>query len=110
MDFAKALARQLGVPVGDLGIADAAIAPARRHGKKPKTSRKRPLAIASAILIALLIAGAATAVILTARHQNEAVHQPRPPVPARPAGLVGAAGEELGAAGVTERGRKGEPR
>ena len=106
MDFAKALARQLGVPVGDLGIADAAIAPARRHGKKPKTSRKRPLAIASAILIALLIAGAATAVILTGRHQNDAVYQPRPSVPAVPVVLVGADCEVLGAAGVTETGQK----
>lgn len=105
MDFAKALARQLDVAVGDLGIDDAAIAPARRHGKEPK-SRKRPLAIASAILIALLIAGAATAVILTGRHQNDAVYQPRPSVPAVPVVLVGADCEVLGAAGVTETGQK----
>jgi serine/threonine protein kinase, bacterial len=57
MDFAKALARQADVAVGDLGIDDAAIAPARRRGNEPK-SRKRPPAIASAILMALLIAGA----------------------------------------------------
>jgi serine/threonine-protein kinase len=106
MDFAKALARQLDVPVGDLGIDDAVIAPARRHGKEPKKSRKRPLAIASAILIALLVAGAATAVILTGRHQNEAVYQPRPSVPAVPVVLVGADCEVLGAAGVTETGQK----
>ena len=105
MDFAKALARQLDVAVGDLGIDDAAIAPARRHGKEPK-SRKRPLAIASAILIALLIAGAATAVILTGRHQNDAVYQPRPSVPAVPVVLVGADCEVLGAAGITETGQK----
>jgi serine/threonine protein kinase, bacterial len=104
MDFAKALARQLDVADGDLGINDAAIAPARPHGKEPK-SRKRPLAIASAILIALLIAGAATAVILTGRHQNDAVHQ-QPPVPAVPVVLVGADCEVLGAAGVTETGQK----
>jgi serine/threonine-protein kinase len=103
MDFAKALARQLDV--ADLGINDAAIAPARGHGKEPK-SRKRPLVIASAILIALLIAGAGAAVILTGRHQNEAVPQPRPPVPAVPVVLVGADCEVLGAAGVTESGQK----
>jgi serine/threonine-protein kinase len=104
MDFAKALARQLDVAVGDLGINDAVIAPARRHGKEPK-SRKRPLAIASAILIALLIAGAGAAFILTGRHHNEAVRQ-QPPVPAVPVVLVGADCAVLGAAGVTETGQK----
>jgi serine/threonine-protein kinase len=104
MDFAKALARQLDVAVDDLGINDAAIAPAHGHGKEPK-SRKRPLAMASAILIALLIAGAGAAFILAGRHQNEAVHQ-QPPVPAVPVVLVGADCEVLGAAGVTETGQK----
>jgi serine/threonine-protein kinase len=104
MDFAKALARQADVAVGDLGIDDAAIAPARRRGNEPK-SRKRPPAIASAILIALLIAGAGAAFILTGRHQNDAVHQ-QPPVPAVPVVLVGADCEVLGAAGVTETGQK----
>jgi serine/threonine-protein kinase len=104
MDFAKALARQADVAVGDLGIDDAAIAPARRRGNEPK-SRKRPLAIASAILIALLIAGAGAAFILTGRHQNDAVHQ-QPQVPAVPVVLVGADCEVLGAAGVTETGQK----
>jgi serine/threonine-protein kinase len=108
MDFANALARHLDVVVGDLGIDDAtmaAVAPARRHRKKPK-SRKRPLVIASAILIALLIVGAAAAVILTGGHQNEAVPQPRPPVPAVPVVLVGADCGVLGAAGITETGQK----
>jgi serine/threonine-protein kinase len=104
MDFAKALARQADVAVGDLGIDDAAIAPARRRGNEPK-SRKRPLPIAFAILIALLIAGAGAAFILTGRHQNDAVHQ-QPPVPAVPVVLVGADCEVLGAAGVTETGQK----
>jgi serine/threonine-protein kinase len=104
MDFAKALARQFDVAVSDLGINDAAIAPARRHGKEPK-SRKRPLAIASAILIALLIAGAGAAFILTGRHRNDAIHQ-QPPVPAVPVVLVGADCGVLGAAGVTETGQK----
>ncbi len=104
MDFAKALARQADVAVGDLGIDDAAIAPARRRGNEPK-SRKRPPAIASAILMALLIAGAGAAFILTGRHQNDAVHQ-QPPVPAVPVVLVGADCEVLGAAGVTETGQK----
>jgi serine/threonine-protein kinase len=110
MDFANALARHLDVMVGDFGINDAtmaaaAVAPSRRHAKEPK-SRKRPLMIGSAILIALLIAGAAAAVILTGRHQNAAVPQPRPPVPAVPVVLVGADCEVLGAAGVTETGKK----
>jgi serine/threonine-protein kinase len=81
MDFANAVARHLDVVVGDLGASDATmapVAPSRRHGKEPK-SRKLPLVIPSAILIALLIAGAAAAVILTGRHQNEAVPQQRPP-------------------------------
>ena len=75
IDFANAVARRLDVVVGDLGASDATmapVAPSRRHGKEPK-SRKLPLVIPSAILIALLIAGAAAAVILTGRHQNEAV-------------------------------------
>jgi serine/threonine-protein kinase len=109
MDFANALARHLDVAVGDVGANDAtmaAVAPARRHGKEPK-SRKRSLVIASAaILIALLIAGAAAAIILIGRHQNEAVPQPRPPVPAVPVVLVGADCEVLGAAGITETGKK----
>ena len=111
MDFANALARHLDVVVGDLGINDAtmpaaAARPARRHRKEPK-SRKRPLVIACAILIALLIAGAATAVILTGRHQNAAVvPQPRPSAPALPVVLVGADCEVLGAAGITDTGAK----
>jgi serine/threonine-protein kinase len=109
MDFANALARHLDVAVGDVGANDAtmaAVAPARRHRKEPK-SRKRSLVIASAaILIALLIAGAAAAIILIGRHQNEAVPQPRPPVPAVPVVLVGADCEVLGAAGITETGKK----
>jgi serine/threonine-protein kinase len=108
MDFANALARHLDVVVGDLGANDAtmpALAPARRHGKEPK-SRKRPLVMASAILTALLIAGAAAAVILTGRHQNAAVPPQRPPVPAVPVVLVGADCGVLGAAGITETGQK----
>src|SRR6476469_4819606 len=72
MDFASALAKHLDVAVGDLGANDAtldavALARHRRHRKEAK-SRMRPLVIASAILIALLIAGAAATVILTGRH------------------------------------------
>jgi serine/threonine-protein kinase len=100
--------------VGDFGINDAtmpaaAVAPARRHRKETK-SRNRPLVIASAILIPLLIAGAAAAVILTGRHQNAAVvPQPHPSVPAVPAVpvvLVGADCQVLGAAGITDTGAK----
>jgi serine/threonine-protein kinase len=108
MDFATALARHLDIVVGGLGANDAtmpAVAPARRHRKEPK-SRKRPLVIASAILTALLIAGAAAAIILSGRHQNEAVPPPRPPVPAVPVVLVGADCEVLGAAGITETGQR----
>ncbi|MDT5243675.1 MAG: hypothetical protein QOD36_1051, partial [Mycobacterium sp.] len=111
MDFARALGRHFDAAVGGVGGAidatmpAAAVAPARRHGKQPK-SRKRPLVIASAILIALLIAGAAAAVILTGRHQNAAVSPARPPVPAVPVVLVGADCGVLGAAGVTETGQK----
>ncbi len=110
MDFANALARHLDVGIGGLGDIDAtmpaaAVATARRHGKEPK-SRKRPLVIASAILVALLIAGAAAAVILTGRHRNEATPQPQPPVAAVPVVLVGADCGVLGAAGITETGQK----
>ena len=114
MDFANALASHLDVVVGDFGINDAtmpaaAVAPARRHRKEMK-SRNRPLVIASAILIPLLIAGAAAAVILTGRHQNAAVvPQPHPSVPAVPAVpvvLVGADCQVLGAAGITDTGAK----
>jgi len=107
-DFAYALARHLDVVRGELGANDAtmaAVAPARRHRNEPR-SRKRPLLIASAILAAVLIAGGAAAVSLTGRHQNTAVPQQRPPVPAVPVVLVGADCGGLGAAGVTETGQK----
>jgi serine/threonine protein kinase, bacterial len=100
MDFANALARHLDV---DATMPAAAVARARRPEKEPK-SRKRPLVIASAILIALLIAGAAAAVILTGRHQDAAVSPPS--VPAVPVVLVGADCGVLGAAGITETGQK----
>jgi serine/threonine-protein kinase len=100
MDFANALAGN------DATVAAAAFA--RRHRDEPK-SRKRPLVIASAILIALVIAGAAAAVILTGRHKDAAVspqRPPVPPVPAVPVVLVGADCGTLGAAGITETGQK----
>ena len=62
--------------------------------------------IGSSILAALLIAGAMAAVFLTGRHQNEAVPQPSPTVPAVPVVLVGADCGVLGSAGVTETGQK----
>ena len=109
MDFAKALARHLDVELGGLGanyetMAAAALA-SRRRRKEPK-SRKRPLVIASAILAVLLVAGASAAVIFTGRHQNEAVPQSPPPVPAVPVVLVGADCGVLGTAGITETGQK----
>jgi serine/threonine-protein kinase len=107
-EFANALARHLDVAVGGLGANDAtldALALAPRQGKEPK-SRKRLLVIASAILIALLIAGAAATVILTGRHQNTAVSPQRPPVPAMPVVLVGADCGVLGAAGISDTGQK----
>jgi serine/threonine-protein kinase len=108
-DFANALARHLDVAVGDLGANDAtldAVALARhRKGNEPK-SRTRPLVIGSAILAALLIAGAVAAVVLFGRHQNAAAPQPGPTVPAVPVVLVGADCGVLGAAGVTETGQK----
>ena len=109
MDFAKALALHLDVAVRGVGANDAtmpAVELARRHGTKKPKSRKRPLVIASAILAALLIAGATAAVILTGRHQNAAVPQQPPPVPAVPVVLVGADCGVLGAAGITETGQK----
>jgi serine/threonine-protein kinase len=108
-DFANALARHLHVVLGDLGAGDttmAAVASARRHRRTEPKNRKRSLVIASAILIAVLIAGAAAAVILTGRHQNAAVPQPQPSVPAVPVVLVGADCGVLGAAGITETGQK----
>jgi serine/threonine protein kinase, bacterial len=105
MDFADALARHFDLDA-TMPAAAAAAARPRRHGKEPK-NRKRPLVIVSAILGALLIAGtAAAAVILSGRHQNEAVTQPSPPVPAVPVVLVGADCGVLGAAGITETGQK----
>jgi serine/threonine protein kinase, bacterial len=109
-DFAHALARNLDVVAGDLGINDATLAaaavmPARRHRKEPK-SWKRPLVLASAGLVALLIVGAAAAVILTGRYRNQAAPHPPAPVPAVPVVLVGADCAVLGAAGVTETGQK----
>jgi serine/threonine-protein kinase len=109
MDFAKALALQLDVEVGGLGANDAtldAMALARRRKKYEPKSRTRSLLIASAILAAVLIVGAVAAVILTARHRNEAVPQPTPAVPAVPVVLVGADCGVLGAAGITETGQK----
>ena len=109
MDFAYALARHLDVEVGGLGANDATMAAAelaRRRGRKEPKSRKRSLVMASAILTALLIAGATAAVILTGRPQNGAAPQPGPPVPAVPVVLVGADCGVLGAAGVTETGQK----
>jgi serine/threonine-protein kinase len=110
MDFASALARHLDVALDDLGANDAtldAVALARRRrGNEPKKSRTRSLVIASAILAALLIVGAVAAVILAARHKNEAAPQPSPTAPAVPVVLVGADCGVLGAAGVTETGQK----
>jgi serine/threonine protein kinase, bacterial len=109
MDFANALARHLDVVVGGLGANDAtldAVALARHSRRDEPKSRTRPLVIGCAILVALLIAGAVAAVILTGRHQNEAVPQPSPAVPAVPVVLVGADCGVLGAAGVTETGQK----
>jgi serine/threonine-protein kinase len=106
MDFAKALALQLDVEVGGLGANDAtldAMALARRRKKYEPKSRTRSLLIASAILAAVLIVGAVAAVILTARHRNEAVPQRTPAVPVV---LVGADCGVLGAAGITETGQK----
>ena len=97
MDFASALAGT------DETIAAAAFA--RRRRSQPK-GLKRSLVMASAILAALLIAGATAAVILTGRYRNEAAPQPGPPVPAVPVVLVGADCGVLGAAGVTETGQK----
>lgn len=102
MDFANALAQHLDV---DATMPAAALARARRPGNKPK-SRTKTLVIASAVLAALLIAGAVAAVILTGRHQNEAAPQPSPTAPAVPVVLVGADCGVLGAAGVTETGQK----
>lgn len=100
MDFANALARHL-----DVDATMPAAAFARRPGSKP-TSRTKALVIASAVLAALLIAGAVAAVVLTGRHQNEAAPQPSPTAPAVPVVLVGADCGVLGAAGVTETGQK----
>jgi serine/threonine protein kinase, bacterial len=97
MDFANALAGN--------DATMAAVAYARRQSNAPK-SRKRLLVIAAAILAVLLIAGAAAAVILTGRHQNAAAPQQGPSVPAVPVVLVGADCAVLGAAGITETGRK----
>ena len=97
MDFANALA--------GTDETMAAVAVARRRRRKAPKSRKRPLVIAPAILAAVLIAGGA-AVILTGRHDDKAVAQPGPPVPAVPVVLVGADCGVLGAAGVTETGQK----
>jgi serine/threonine-protein kinase len=108
-EFANALARHLDVAVGGLSANDAtmpAVALARGHRRKEPKGRKRSLVIASAILTALLIAGATAAVVLTGRHQNEAAPQPPPPVPAVPVVLVGADCGVLGAAGVSETGQK----
>jgi serine/threonine-protein kinase len=109
MDFANALARHLDVAVGDLGANDAtldAVALARHRRRNEPKSRTRPLVIGSAILTALLIAGAVAAVVLFGRHRNEAAPQPGPTVPAVPVVLVGADCGVLGAAGVTETGQK----
>jgi serine/threonine-protein kinase len=109
MDFANALARQLDVAVGDLGANDAtldAVALARRRKRNEPKRRTRPLVIGSAILAALLIAGAVAAVVLFGRHRNEAAPQPGQTAPAVPVVLVGADCGVLGAAGVTEAGQK----
>ena len=97
MDFADALAGN------DATMAAAAYA--RRHRNEPKT-RKRLLVIVSAILAAVLIAGAVAAVMLTGRHQNAAAPKQGPSVPAVPVVLVGADCAVLGAAGVTETGQQ----
>jgi serine/threonine-protein kinase len=109
MDFAKALARQLDVELGGLGANDAtldAMALARRGRRTEPKNRTRWLLMASAILAVVLIVGAAAAVILTGRHQNQAIPQPNPTAPAVPVVLVGADCAVLGAAGVTETGQK----
>jgi serine/threonine-protein kinase len=100
MDFADALARHL-----DVDATMPAAAFTRRPVSKP-TGRSKSLVIASAVLAALLIAGAVAAVVLTGRHQNDAAPQPSPTAPAVPVVLVGADCGVLGAAGVTETGQK----
>jgi serine/threonine protein kinase, bacterial len=109
MDFANALARHLDVALNDFGANDAtldAVAFARHPRKNKPKRRTRWLVIASAILAVLVVVGAVAAVILTGRHQNEAVPPASPTVPAVPVVLVGADCGVLGAAGVTETGQK----
>ena len=107
-DFAYALARHLDVVRGELGANDAtmaAVAPARRH----RNETAEPEATAADSLRdsgRSADCGGAAAVSLTGRHQNAAVPQQRPPVPAVPVVLVGADCGVLGAAGVTETGQK----
>jgi len=62
------------------------------------------LVIASAVLAAVLIAGAVATVFLTGRHRDEA--RPSPAAPAVPVVLVGADCAVLGAAGVTATGQQ----
>ena len=108
MDFANALARHLDVAIDGLGANDATLdaAALARRPRKERKNRTRWLLIASAIVAALLIVGVLAAVVLTGRHQNEAVPPPSPAVPAVPVVLVGADCAVLGAAGVTETGQK----
>ena len=109
-DFANALARHLNVTVDELGANEptldaVAVARSRSPRQEPK-SRTRTLVMASAILAAVVIVGAVAAVILTGRHQNQAVAPPSPTAPPVPVVLVGADCAVLGAAGVTETGQK----
>jgi serine/threonine-protein kinase len=107
MDFARALARHLDVSLGAIGDNDAtldAVAVARISNRKAPKSRTRLLVIASAVLAAVLIAGAVAAVFLTGRHRDEA--RPSPTAPAVPVVLVGADCAVLGAAGVTSTGQQ----
>jgi serine/threonine-protein kinase len=105
-DFARALARHLDVTVDDLGANDAtldAMALARRdNGSEPKR-RTKSVVITSAVLAALLAAGAVAAVILVGRHPSDSGPAAKPAVPVV---LVGADCAVLGAAGVTANGQQ----
>lgn len=64
------------------------------------------LGVASAILVGLLLIGGVVAGILIARDQSTDVAHPPPPALAMPVVLVGADCEVLGAAGISDTGKK----